>query len=157
MRSIVKVALGYAIVFLDDDHEIRRSEHVPSVHGFQEKYRGDKMTQTNSSIGIRQLLDMQKQAFIEEAAVGADVRMQRIQQVIDMLVEHKEELCQAMGEDFGGRPPCSRWPMTFLARSPRSSMHAITSGTGWVTPNAPASNPLTCLAPRPGSNTSPRA
>jgi coniferyl-aldehyde dehydrogenase len=30
--------------------------------------------------------------------------MQRIQQVIDMLVEHKEELCQAMGEDFGGRP-----------------------------------------------------
>ena len=40
------------------------------------------MTQTNSSIGIRQLLDMQKQAFIEEGAVSAEVRMQRLQQLI---------------------------------------------------------------------------
>ena len=69
------------------------------------------MTQTNSSIGIRQLLDMQKQAFIEEAAVSADVRMQRIQQVIDMLVENKDALCSAMGEDFGGRHPVSTLTM----------------------------------------------
>ena len=62
------------------------------------------MTQTNSPIGIRQLLDMQKLALIEEGAVSAEVRVQRIQQVIDMLVESKDALCQAMGEDFGGRP-----------------------------------------------------
>ena len=62
------------------------------------------MTQSNPSIGIRQLLDMQKQAFIEEGAVSAEVRVQRIQQVIDMLVENKDALCSAMGEDFGGRP-----------------------------------------------------
>ena len=45
------------------------------------------MTQTNSSVGIRQLLDMQNQAFIAEGAVSAEVRVQRIQQVIDLLVE----------------------------------------------------------------------
>ena len=43
------------------------------------------MTQTNSSVGIRQLLDMQNQAFIAEGAVSAEVRVQRIQQVIDLL------------------------------------------------------------------------
>ena len=62
------------------------------------------MTQSNPSIGIRQLLDMQNQAFIEEGAVSVEVRVQRIQQVIDMLVENKDALCSAMGEDFGGRP-----------------------------------------------------
>ena len=62
------------------------------------------MTTSQPSIGIHQLLEMQKQAFIQEGPVSAEVRVQRIQQVIDLLVENKDALCQAMGEDFGGRP-----------------------------------------------------
>jgi len=62
------------------------------------------MTQSNPSPGIRQLLDLQKQAFIAQGPVSAELRVQRLQQVIDMLVECKDALCEAMGEDFGGRP-----------------------------------------------------
>ncbi|MBV8247942.1 MAG: coniferyl aldehyde dehydrogenase, partial [Comamonas sp.] len=62
------------------------------------------MTQSNPSPGIRQLLDLQKQAFIAQGPVSAELRVQRLQQVIDMLVESKDALCEAMGEDFGGRP-----------------------------------------------------
>ncbi|MEX8195167.1 coniferyl aldehyde dehydrogenase [Comamonas guangdongensis] len=62
------------------------------------------MTQSNPSLGIRQLLDLQKQAFIAQGPVSAELRVQRLQQVIDMLVECKDALCEAMGEDFGGRP-----------------------------------------------------
>ena len=43
-------------------------------------------------------------AFRQEGAVSAEVRRQRLQSVIDMLVQHSDALCQAMGEDFGGRP-----------------------------------------------------
>lgn len=50
------------------------------------------------------LLQAQKNAFMHEGAVSAAVRIQRIQQVIDLLVEEQDALSQAMGEDFGGRP-----------------------------------------------------
>jgi coniferyl-aldehyde dehydrogenase len=42
--------------------------------------------------------------FRNEGLVSAEVRRERIQQVINMLVKHADSLCDAMGEDFGGRP-----------------------------------------------------
>ena len=62
------------------------------------------MTQPHSFDYIAQLQQAQKQAFITQGAVSADLRQQRLQQVIDLLVECQDELCAAMGEDFGGRP-----------------------------------------------------
>ena len=62
------------------------------------------MTQTAHSLSIGQTLGLQKAAFIAEGAVTAEVRVQRLQQVIDLLVQHKDALVAAMGEDFGGRP-----------------------------------------------------
>ena len=50
------------------------------------------------------LLEAQQRAFRAEGAVSAEVRKQRLQSVIDMLVKHNDALCEAMGEDFGGRP-----------------------------------------------------
>ena len=50
------------------------------------------MTTSQPSIGIHQLLEMQKQAFIQEGPVSAEVRVQRIQQLIDLLVENKDLL-----------------------------------------------------------------
>lgn len=62
------------------------------------------MTQSAHSFSIRQVLEVQQRDFAGEGAASADVRAARLQQVIDMLVESQQELCAAMGEDFGGRP-----------------------------------------------------
>ncbi|MCE2658345.1 MAG: coniferyl aldehyde dehydrogenase [Rubrivivax sp.] len=50
------------------------------------------------------LLDRQRAAFVREGPVGAAARQGRIQRVIDLLVQHNDELCAAMADDFGGRP-----------------------------------------------------
>jgi coniferyl-aldehyde dehydrogenase len=49
-------------------------------------------------------LNPKQHAFRAEGAVSATVRQQRLQSVIDMLVQHSDALCDAMGADFGGRP-----------------------------------------------------
>ncbi|MBR9829026.1 MAG: aldehyde dehydrogenase family protein [Oceanospirillales bacterium] len=59
--------------------------------------------------GIRELLTEQQQAFNREGTVSAATRKARIQQVIDLLVDHSDALADAMGADFGegaagGRP-----------------------------------------------------
>lgn len=53
---------------------------------------------------IRALVDRQQAAFRAEGPVPAAVRKARLQRVIDLLVQHQDSLCEAMGEDFGGRP-----------------------------------------------------
>lgn len=53
---------------------------------------------------LRALLDGQRRAFAAEGAVSAATRRARLQQVIDMLVEHADALCEAMHQDFGNRP-----------------------------------------------------
>lgn len=58
----------------------------------------------NSSTDIRSVLDRQRAAFQAEGPVSAATRQGRIQRVIDLLVRHNDELCAAMGDDFGGRP-----------------------------------------------------
>jgi len=54
--------------------------------------------------GLAALLQTQQTAFRAEGPVSASTRKARLQRVIDMMVKHNEALCQAMGEDFGGRP-----------------------------------------------------
>jgi coniferyl-aldehyde dehydrogenase len=54
--------------------------------------------------GLAALLQTQQKAFRAEGPVSAATRKERLQRVIDMLVKHNEALCQAMSEDFGGRP-----------------------------------------------------
>ncbi|MBV0934373.1 aldehyde dehydrogenase family protein [Marinobacterium weihaiense] len=59
--------------------------------------------------GIQTLLSRQQQAFNQAGTVSAATRKARIQQVIDLLVEHCDALADAMGADFGegengGRP-----------------------------------------------------
>ena len=53
---------------------------------------------------IRPILDRQRAAHIAALPVDAATRKARIQRVIDLLVKHNDALCNAMSEDFGGRP-----------------------------------------------------
>lgn len=51
------------------------------------------------------LLAAQRRAFDQQGPVSAEQRRGRIQQVIDLLVEHHQQLAEAMDADFGGRHP----------------------------------------------------
>ena len=64
------------------------------------------MTHSTPAAGTRvaALLAAQQAAFRKEGHVDAASRRARLQTVIDMLVKHNDALCEAMGEDFGGRP-----------------------------------------------------
>lgn len=62
------------------------------------------MTDALASSEIRTRLEMQRRAFLDEGAVSAETRRARLQRVIDMLVAHKDSLCDAMHSDFGNRP-----------------------------------------------------
>lgn len=52
----------------------------------------------------RRLLDSQRKAFLRDLPVSADQRRKRLQGAIDLLVKHSDALCDAMRDDFGGRP-----------------------------------------------------
>lgn len=51
------------------------------------------------------LLAAQRRAFDQQGPVSAEQRRGRIQQVIDLLVDHHQQLADAMDADFGGRHP----------------------------------------------------
>ncbi|WP_354560831.1 MULTISPECIES: coniferyl aldehyde dehydrogenase [unclassified Rhodococcus (in: high G+C Gram-positive bacteria)] len=53
---------------------------------------------------ITDILSRQRAAMNTEGQPSAELRRQRIQAVIDMLVAHHEDLVAAMDADFGGRP-----------------------------------------------------
>ncbi|MFJ4374874.1 coniferyl aldehyde dehydrogenase [Pseudomonas japonica] len=57
-----------------------------------------------SSSILSSLLERQKAAFNIAGLVDAATRRRRIQQVIDLLVNHHAALTEAMDADFGGRP-----------------------------------------------------
>lgn len=61
-------------------------------------------TNETPTTAIRRALDLQRAAFIVEGAVGIETRKARLQRVIDLVVEHNDALCEAMRDDFGGRP-----------------------------------------------------
>lgn len=53
---------------------------------------------------LSSLLAGQKKAFIEAGPVSAQLRRERIQRVIELLVRYQQPLVEAMDADFGGRP-----------------------------------------------------
>ncbi|TFY95137.1 coniferyl aldehyde dehydrogenase [Pseudomonas nabeulensis] len=57
-----------------------------------------------SAQDLSDLLLQQKHATFRAGPVSADTRRRRLQQVIDLLVEHQAALTTAMDLDFGGRP-----------------------------------------------------
>ncbi|MBM5811942.1 MAG: coniferyl aldehyde dehydrogenase [Gammaproteobacteria bacterium] len=84
---------------------------------------------------LRTHLDPKQRAFRAEGVVSATVRQQRLQSVIDMLVQHSDELCQAMGEDFGGRPAVFSLANDIVG-SLGSLKHARDHLSGWMADEA---------------------
>ncbi|CAH0993096.1 Coniferyl aldehyde dehydrogenase [Sinobacterium norvegicum] len=57
-----------------------------------------------SVIEMEQTLASQKQAFIDEGAVSAATRIDRIDRSISQLIKYQDKLADAMSSDFGHRP-----------------------------------------------------
>lgn len=52
---------------------------------------------------MRAVLERQKQAHIREGAPSAELRIDRINRAIGLIVDHKDEICAALSADFGHR------------------------------------------------------
>jgi coniferyl-aldehyde dehydrogenase len=50
------------------------------------------------------LLEQQRKAFLEEGAVTANVRLDRLARALDLVVTHQSRFCETLAEDFGRRP-----------------------------------------------------
>ena len=61
------------------------------------------MMSETTVIELQQLLVAQKAARIQEGAVSAEVRRDRIQRAIDMVVKYRDPICEAAHADFGNR------------------------------------------------------
>src|SRR5690606_36561193 len=52
---------------------------------------------------MQAILAKQKKAFVNDGHVSAEVRIGRIDRIINLLIENEVALCQAMNADFGNR------------------------------------------------------
>lgn len=52
---------------------------------------------------LTDLLERQRQAFLDEGPVHAATRVDRLNRCIALIVDHQQELCEAVNADFGGR------------------------------------------------------
>ena len=52
---------------------------------------------------MQAVLDRQSAAYLAEGAVTAETRIDRLDRAINILVQHRDELCEAMRADFGHR------------------------------------------------------
>ena len=57
----------------------------------------------NTLARMEQILARQKQAFLNDGHVPAELRIDRINRVISLLIENEQILCDAMHRDFGNR------------------------------------------------------
>jgi coniferyl-aldehyde dehydrogenase len=86
---------------------------------------------TTLTTSVAQLLTTQQAAFRSEGPVDVSTRQSRLQGVINLLVKHNAALCEAMGEDFGGRPAVFSM-MNDVAGSLGSLKHARDHLAQWV-------------------------
>jgi coniferyl-aldehyde dehydrogenase len=90
-----------------------------------------KMATQNDPASLRKVLERQRAAFQSEGPVTAATRIDRIQRVINLLVDNEAALCGAMSSDFGYRPHMmSR--MTDILPSIRALKYARTNVEQWM-------------------------
>ncbi len=89
------------------------------------------MSDSIATRSLSGLLAAQQAAFRAEGPVSAAARRDRLQRVIDLLVKHNDALCEAMGEDFGGRPAVFSM-MNDVAGSLGSLKHARDHLEAWL-------------------------
>jgi coniferyl-aldehyde dehydrogenase len=80
---------------------------------------------------MRATLDKQRAAYLRDGPPSAEVRIDRIDRCISLLVDHQEEIAEALQKDFGSRPiPMSKF--TDVAGSIGPLKHAKANLRKWM-------------------------
>jgi coniferyl-aldehyde dehydrogenase len=80
---------------------------------------------------IRVALEAQRRAFVRDGAPSAEIRLDRLDRCIDLLLRHQDALCRAMSEDFSHRS-IHQSRITDIYMSLDSLKHARKHLRGWM-------------------------
>ena len=80
---------------------------------------------------MKALLDKQRAAFLSDGPPSAEVRIDRINRCIGLLVDHQDEIADALNKDFGNRSP-QMSKFTDVASSIGSLKHARDHLRKWM-------------------------
>jgi coniferyl-aldehyde dehydrogenase len=80
---------------------------------------------------MKALLDKQRAAFLSDGPPSAEVRIDRINRCIGLLVDHQDEIADALNKDFGNRSP-QMSKFTDVASSIGSLKHARDHLKKWM-------------------------
>ena len=82
---------------------------------------------------MQQRLLNQRTAWLKELPVSLNVRLDRIERALDLVVTHQAKLCDALAADFGNRPtPLSRF--ADIMPSVKALKHARSHTRQWMRP-----------------------
>src|SRR5262245_1658278 len=65
----------------------------------------DAGAKSPSAQDMRAILDKQRAAYLKDGPPSAEVRIDRLDRAIGLLVDHAEEIADALNRDFGNRSP----------------------------------------------------
>jgi coniferyl-aldehyde dehydrogenase len=86
-----------------------------------------------SAVGMQAVLDRQKAAYIEEGVVTAEVRIDRLNRLIDLVHDHKDAMVDALSQDFGHRSS-HQTLMSDIYSTLESLKHTKKSVKTWMKP-----------------------
>jgi hypothetical protein len=65
----------------------------------------DTKTKSMTAQEMRALLDKQRTAYLKDGPPSAEVRIDRLDRCVAILVDHQDEIADALNRDFGSRSP----------------------------------------------------
>ena len=54
---------------------------------------------------LRAIMDKQRAAYLKDGPPSAEIRIDRLNRCIGLLVDHQDEIADALNKDFGNRSP----------------------------------------------------
>lgn len=84
---------------------------------------------------MREVLRRQREAFLRELPVSAEVRKDRLRRTIDLVSTNRERLARALASDFGQRSLTSTM-LTDIMTTVRPLRHALKHLEAWMKPEA---------------------
>jgi coniferyl-aldehyde dehydrogenase len=89
------------------------------------------MTDTHDAASMQTLLEKQKAAHLRDGAPSAELRMERLDRCVGLLVENRKAIEAALNEDFGARSP-EATAFTDVAASIGPLQHAKANLKKWM-------------------------
>ncbi len=107
----------------------------------------EKRSPEEISASIRAILDKQRKSFLNDGPPSAELRIDRINRAIGLLVDFKDEIAEALCEDFGSRS-VHQSQFTDVASSIAPLKHARKHLKSWMKPERRKAGQLGLLGGR---------